>query len=326
MLPPDEEFPYTVRVVSEVMGSNGSSSMGSTCGSTLALMDAGVPIKKPVAGIAMGMASDGKRWKVLTDLQDLEDGAGGMDFKFTSTRDGITAIQMDTKTRGLTRDMIKATFPPMRKAINEIIDVMTKAIPEPRKELSPYAPRIIYFMIDPEKIRDVIGPGGKVIRSITDELDVKIDIEDNGQVMITTTDPEKGKEAESIIRDIVRVVEVDDIFEEAEVVKIMSFGAFVKLTPGTDGMLHVSQIDWPRVERVTDRLGLGDKVKVKVIKIEQGKVDVSMKVLLPKPEGYVEPPRRPRSGGPLRRGGDRRGGDRRGGGDRRNFRRDNRRR
>jgi polyribonucleotide nucleotidyltransferase len=326
MLPPDEEFPYTVRVVSEVMGSNGSSSMGSTCGSTLALMDAGVPIKKPVAGIAMGMASDGKRWKVLTDLQDLEDGAGGMDFKFTSTRDGITAIQMDTKTRGLTRDMITATFPPMRKAINEIIDVMTKAIPEPRKELSPYAPRIIYFMIDPEKIRDVIGPGGKVIRSITDELDVKIDIEDNGQVMITTTDPEKGKEAESIIRDIVRVVEVDDIFEEAEVVKIMSFGAFVKLTPGTDGMLHVSQIDWPRVERVTDRLGLGDKVKVKVIKIEQGKVDVSMKVLLPKPEGYVEPPRRPRSGGPLRRGGDRRGGDRRGGGDRRNFRRDNRRR
>ncbi|UCH88213.1 MAG: polyribonucleotide nucleotidyltransferase [Thermoplasmata archaeon] len=314
VLPPEEDFPYTIRVVSEVLGSNGSSSMGSTCGTTLALMDAGVPIKKPVAGIAMGLASNGQRWKVLTDLQDLEDGKGGMDFKFTSTRDGITSIQMDTKTRGLTKEIIHATFPQMRKAINELLDVITATIPEPRKELSPYAPRIIYFMIDPDKIRDVIGPGGKVIRAITDELDLKIDIEDDGLVLITTTDAEKGAEAERIIRNIVRVVEVGEIFEEAEVVKIMSFGAFVNLTPSTDGMLHVSQIDWMRVEKVTDRLKLGDKVRVKVIKIEEGKVDVSMKALIPKPEGYREPPRRPRftpRRGGARVGGDRRGGDRR---------------
>lgn len=306
VLPADEKFPYTVRVVSEILGSNGSSSMGATCGSTLALMDAGVPIKKPVAGIAMGIASDGKRWKVITDIQDLEDGPGGMDFKFTGTRDGITAIQMDTKTRGLTKDMIKATMPQMRKAINEILDVMQKTIPEPRKELSPHAPRIIHFMIDPEKIGDVIGPGGKVIRAITDELDLKIDINDDGMVMITTNDSEKGAQAEKMIRDIVRVIEVGEIFEEAEVVKIMPFGAFCNLTPGQDGMLHVSEIEWGHVDKVTDRVNLGDKLKVKVIKIDRGKVDVSMKALIPKPEGYVEKPRRPsrfsRDRGPNRDG------------------------
>ena len=304
VLPDELDFPYTIRVVSEVMGSNGSSSMGATCGSTLSLMDAGVPIKRPVAGIAMGLASDEKKWKILTDLQDLEDGKGGMDFKFTSTRNGITAIQMDTKTRGLSRDVVKATFPPMRKAINEILDVIEKAIPEPRKELSPYAPRIISFMIDPEKIRDVIGPGGKVIRAITDELDLKIDLNDDGQVLITTSDVDKGLEAEKMVREIVRVVEVGEIFEEAVVVKIMPFGAFVNLTPGTDGMLHVSEIEWGHVDKVTDRVNLGDKLKVKVIKIDRGKIDVSLKALIPKPEGYVERPRRPRSG--PRRSDDRR--------------------
>jgi polyribonucleotide nucleotidyltransferase len=322
ILPPGDEFPYTIRVVSEVLSSNGSSSMGSTCGSSLALMDAGVSIKRHVAGIAMGLASDGKRWKVISDLQDLEDGAGGMDFKFTSTTEGLTAIQMDTKTRGLTKEMIEATIPMMRNSIKEVLDEMTRAIPEPRKELSQYAPRIIYFMIDPEKIRDVIGPGGKVIRAITDELDVKIDIEDDGMVMITTTDVEKGAEAEKMIKDIVRVVEIGEIFEEAEVVNIMPFGAFVNLTPGTDGMLHISQIDWVRVERVTDRLKVGDKVKVKVIGIERGKVEVSIKALLPKPEGYREPPRRPRPGG-YRRPQGRSGGrpDRRNSGDRNRQRR-----
>ncbi len=304
VLPKEEDFPYTIRVVSEVMGSNGSSSMGATCGSTLALMDAGVPIKKPVAGIAIGLASNGKRWKILTDLQDLEDGKGGMDFKFTSTRDGITAIQMDSKTRGLTFDIIKATIPQMRKAINEILDTILATIPEPNPELSPYAPRIISFMIDPAKIGDIIGPGGKIIRAITDELDLKIDINDDGLVMITTTDPERGKQAENMIRDIVRVVEVGDIFEEAEVVKIMPFGAFVSLTPGTDGMVHVSELEWRRVEKVTDRVNLRDKVRVKVIKIENGKVDVSMKALLPRPERYGDSRKRSR-------GGDRRGGGRR---------------
>jgi polyribonucleotide nucleotidyltransferase len=331
VLPDEETFPYTIRVVSETMSSNGSSSMGSTCGSTLALMDAGVPIKKPVGGIAMGIASHGKKWAILTDIQDLEDGPGGMDFKFTGTRDGITAIQMDTKTSGLTKEMIHAVFPQMRKALNEVIDCIVEAIPEPRKELSQWAPRIISFKIDPQKIGDVIGPGGKKIRAITEELDVKIDINDDGLVMITTSDVEKGKIAEKMIRDIVRVVEVDEIFEEAVVVKIMPFGAFLNLTPGQDGMLHVSEIEWGRVENVTDRINLGDKVRVKVIKIDFGKVDVSRKALLPKPEGYVEPERRPRrdddrrgSDRGDRRGGDRRGGDRdrRGGGDRRGGDRD----
>ncbi len=321
VLPDDEAFPYTIRVVSETMGSNGSSSMGSTCGSTLALMDAGVPIKKPVGGIAMGIATYNGKWKIITDIQDLEDGPGGMDFKFTGTRDGITAIQMDTKTSGLTKEMIHAVFPQMRKAVNEVIDCLVKTIPEPRKELSQYAPRIISFKIDPQKIGDVIGPGGKKIRAITEELDLKIDINDDGLVMITTNDVEKGKIAEQRIRDTVRVVEIDEIFEEAEVVKIMPFGAFLNLTPGQDGMLHVSEIEWGRVENVTDRVNLGDKIRVKVIKIENGKVDVSRKALLTKPEGYVEPERRPRRDRDDRRGGDRRGGDRRSsdrrGGDRR---------
>ncbi|MFO7618495.1 MAG: S1 RNA-binding domain-containing protein [Thermoplasmata archaeon] len=234
-----------------------------------------------------------------------------MDFKFTGTRDGITAIQMDTKTSGLSREMIHAVFPQMRKAINEVIDCLVATIPEPKKELSPYAPRIISFKIDPQKIGDVIGPGGKVIRAITEELDLKIDINDDGLVMITTNDVEKGQIAEKKIRDIIRVVEIDEIFEEAEVVKIMPFGAFLNLTPGQDGMLHVSEIEWGRVENVTDRVNMGDKLKVKVIKIDNGKVDVSMKALLPRPEGYVEPERRPRSRDrDDRRGGDRRGGDR----------------
>ena len=297
VLPTEEDFPYATRVVSEVMGSNGSSSMASTCASTLALMDAGVPIKKPVAGIAMGLASKDSRWKVITDIQDMEDGKGGMDFKFTSTRDGITAIQMDTKTRGLTYDIIMAVIPQMRKAISDILDVMEATIAEPREELSPYAPRIISFMVDPEKIGDIIGPGGKIIRAITDELDLKIDINDDGLVMITTTDVERGRQAEDMIRDIVRVVEVGEVFDEAEVVKIMPFGAFVNLTPGTDGLLHVSELEWGRVEKVTDRVNLGDKVKVKVIKIDNGKVDVSMKALTPRPEGYSGGRGRGRGGG-----------------------------
>jgi polyribonucleotide nucleotidyltransferase len=321
VLPQNDSFPYTIRVVSEVMGSNGSSSMASTCGSSLALMDAGVPIKSHVAGMAMGLACDGQRWKVITDLQDLEDGPGGMDFKFTSTRQGVTAIQMDTKTRGLTMEMIDATIDQMRKGINEVLDVMEAAIPAPREELSRWAPRIIGFHIDPEKIGDVIGPGGKVIRKITEELDVQIDVNDEGLVVITSVNSDNAKAAEKIIRDLVRTVEIGEVFEEAVVVKLMSFGAFVSLTPNQDGLLHVSEIDWARVENVEDRLRLGDKVRVKVISIDRGKVDVSARELLPKPEGYVEQPRRERrpSGG-RDRGGDRRGGrggrsgrDRRGG-------------
>jgi polyribonucleotide nucleotidyltransferase len=314
VLPRLDDFPYTVRVVSEVMGSNGSSSMGATCGSTLALMDAGVPIRRPVAGIAMGMATKGKKWKVLTDLQDLEDGKGGMDFKFTSTSEGITAIQMDTKTPGLTMPMIKATFPQMRKAINEILEVVNKTIPEPRKKLSEHAPRIIAMKIDTEKIGDVIGPGGKVIRGLCEDYDVQIDVEDDGTVMITSTNAANAKEVESIIKSITRELEVGDIFEDAEVVKIMPFGAFVKLTPKVDGLLHVSELDWGHVDKVTDRVNTGDKVRVKVIEIDRGKVEVSLRALMPRPPGVEDkgrrdtrrsgPPRRPqkRGGPPNRRG------------------------
>ncbi|MGA1820236.1 MAG: polyribonucleotide nucleotidyltransferase [Thermoplasmatota archaeon] len=283
VLPRLEEFPYTIRVVSEVMGSNGSSSMGSTVGSTLALMDAGVPISKPVAGIAMGLASDGKRYKILTDLQDLEDGKGGMDFKFTSTADGITAIQMDTKTPGLTMEMIRDTFPQMRKAINEILEIVKAAIPEPKKELSEFAPRIISLRIDTEKIGEVIGPGGKVIRGLCEDYGVQIDVEDDGTVMITSTDSANAKQVEGIIKSIVREIEVGDIFEDAEVVKIMPFGAFVRLTPKTDGLLHVSELDWTHVDKVTDKVQVGDRVRVKVIEIDRGKVEVSLRALTPRP-------------------------------------------
>jgi len=314
MLPKAEEFPYTVRVVSEVMSSNGSSSMASTCASTLALMDAGVPIKKPVAGIAIGIATDGDRWKVLTDLQDMEDGPGGMDFKVTSTRDGITAIQMDTKTRGLTMPMVQTAIVQARSAIDEILDVIAKAIPAPRPELSPHAPRIISFKIDPEKIRDVIGPGGKMIRTITSNLGLEIDVTDDGMVLITSVDQAKAKEAERLIKELTYEPQVGDVFEEAEVVKLMGFGAFVKLTASQDGFVHVSEICYDHVEKVEDKLKLGDKVRVKVTRVEHGKIDVSMRALLPRPEGFVEPPprRRPMGGG--RRGGRERGGDRRGGG------------
>lgn len=308
VLPSTADFPYTIRVVSEVMGSNGSSSMGSTCGSTLALMDAGIPIKAPVAGIAMGLASDGKRWKVLTDLQDLEDGPGGMDFKFTSTRDGITAIQMDTKTRGLSIETIEATFPQMRKAINEILDVMGKAIPEVRPELSTYAPRMIHMMIDPEKIGEVIGPGGKVIRGMCDELGVDIDVSDDGTILITSVNADSAHKAEEKIQGIVKVVEVGEVYEDAEVVKIMPYGAFIRLTPSTDAMLHVSELKWERVEKVTDVVNLGDHVTVKVIGVERGKVDVSLRALTPMPEGYKRPTRDSRGGSsrrPPSRGGSR---------------------
>ncbi|MFW3146526.1 MAG: polyribonucleotide nucleotidyltransferase [Thermoplasmatota archaeon] len=300
VLPREEEFPYTIRVVSEVMGSNGSSSMGSTVGSTLALMDAGVPLKRPVAGIAMGMASKDKEWKILTDLQDLEDGAGGMDFKFTSTNMGITGIQMDTKTPGLTLEMIRATFPPMRKAITEILEVISKTIPEPRKEISQYAPRIIHLTIDPEKIGDLIGPGGKTIRGLCEDYGVSIDVEDSGKVLVTSTDSAKAKEVERVIKSITREIEVGDIFEEATVVKIMPFGAFVSLTPKTDGLLHVSELEWTHVEKVTDKLQVGDKVRVKVIEIDRGKVEVSMKALKPRPANVEARPPRDRNRGPRR--------------------------
>ncbi len=315
VLPNEEQFPYAIRVVSEVLGSNGSSSMASTCGSTLSLMAAGVPIKKPVAGIAMGLASDmaNGKWKVLTDLQDVEDGPGGMDFKIAGTPDGITAIQMDTKTRGLTWEIVKQTLTQANEARKEILTKMTATIPAPRPELSPFAPRIVTIRISPDKIRDVIGPGGKIINKIIDETGVQIDIEQDGRVMVTSTDAEGMKKAVAMIEALTHEVAPGEIYE-GPVVRLEDFGAFVQILPNKDGMVHVSEISWQRVGRPGDVLKLGDKVKVKVKEIDSlGRVNLSIKELTPRPEGYVEPQagqggfgdRRPH-GGPRRPFGGRR--------------------
>lgn len=306
VLPEKADFPYTIRVVSEVFGSNGSSSMASTCGSTLALMNAGVPIAAPVAGIAMGLASDDAgNWKVLTDLQDLEDGKGGMDFKITGTRDGITAIQMDTKTSGLNKDIVRQTFIQAREALNNLLDAMGAVVAEPQT-MSPYAPRIETIQIDPEKIRDVIGTGGKVINGIIDETGVEIDIEDSGLVMVTSKDAAGMAKAVEIISAIVKEVEAGETYT-GKVVRIEDFGAFVNILPNKDGLVHVSEIAWERTERVGDALKIGQEVKVIVKEIDSmNRINLSIKELLPKPEGYEDRPSR-KPHGEKRRGP---GGDR----------------
>lgn len=303
VLPAEVDFPYAIRVVSEVLGSNGSSSMASTCGSTLALMDAGVPIKKPVAGIAMGLASDQSgRWKILTDLQDIEDGPGGMDFKITGTRDGITAIQMDTKTTGLNWEIVKQTFVQSKEARLKILDAMAAVLPAPRAELSPFAPRIVTVMINPEKIRDVIGPGGKMINKIIAETGVSIDIEDDGRVCITSTDAGGMEKAVQWVKDLTREVKPGEVFE-GTVVRLEDFGAFVNVLPGQDGLVHVSEIAWERTNRPSDVLKIGDRVKVIVKEIDNlGRINLSMKALIEKPAGYVERPPMDRGGRPPRSG------------------------
>lgn len=302
VLPSQEQFPYTMRVVSEVLGSNGSSSMASTCGSSLALMDAGVPIKKAVAGIAMGLASDEDgKWKLLTDLQDIEDGPGGMDFKIAGTRDGITAIQMDTKTKGLGWDLVKETFARSRAARLQILETMEKVIAAPRADLSPYAPRIVTIQINPDKIRDVIGPGGKVINKIIDDTGVQIDIEQDGRVMITSSDAVGMQKAIDTVKAITHEVTAGEIYE-GTVVRLEDFGAFINILPGQDGLVHVSEIAWARTNKPSDVLKINDKVKVLVKEIDNlGRVNLSMKALLPKPEGYVDRPPMDRS--PRRTGG-----------------------
>ncbi|MBU1907322.1 polyribonucleotide nucleotidyltransferase [Patescibacteria group bacterium] len=299
MIPNKEDFPYTVRVMSEVMSSNGSSSMASTCGSTIALMDAGVPIKKPVAGIAMGLAADGKgKFQVLTDLQDLEDGPGGMDFKITGTRDGITAVQMDTKTHGLTHDIVVATFKQAKGARMQLIDDIQAVIKEPRKEMSPHAPRIISIKIHPDQIRDVIGPGGKMINEIIDVTGVQsIDIEDDGLVMITSVGAEAADKAVKWVKDLTRKVEAGEIFK-GKVVRLMDFGAFEEVLPKQDGLVHISELAPWRVDKVEDIVKEGDEVFVKVLEIDNmGRVNLSMK----QAPGNVYPERKASSGRP---GGD----------------------
>lgn len=281
VLPPKEEFPYTIRVVSETLGSNGSSSMAATCGSSLALMDAGAPIKKAIAGIAMGLASneDMSQWEILTDIQDLEDGQGGMDFKITGSRDGITAIQLDTKTSGLTQEMIIKILAQAKIARLQILEVMDKAIAKPRPDLSPYAPRITSFRIEPDRIREVIGAGGKVINEIIAATGVSIDIDDDGLVMICGTDAAKCEEAVNWVKNIVRDFQIGEIFK-GKVVRLMDFGAFIQLTPNKDGMVHVSELAPYRVGRPEDFIDIGDEVTVKVIEIdEMGRVNLTMKGL-----------------------------------------------
>ena len=281
MLPSKEDFPYTIRVVSEVLGSNGSSSMGATCGSTLALMDAGVPLKKPVAGIAMGLASSDKykEVKIITDIQDLEDGDGGMDFKMTGTYDGLTAIQMDTKTNGITLEIIKNALSQGRQALNEILDVITKVLPEPRNDLAELAPRIETIKIHPDKIRMVIGPGGKVINKIIEETGVQIDIEEDGSVFVTSVGAEGMRKAREMIEALVQEAELNKIYT-GKVIKIMDFGAFIEIFPGTEGMCHISEItNKERVADVNKYLKEGQEVQVKVIKIDSasGKIGLSIK-------------------------------------------------
>lgn len=311
VLPPKEEFPYTIRLVSEVLGSNGSSSMASTCGSTLALMDAGVPIREAVAGVAMGLVSNKSgEWKVLTDLQDLEDSDGGMDFKIAGTKKGITAIQLDTKTTGLSNDIVKQTLSQAREGRLQILDVMSTAIAAPRPELSPYAPRVETLHINPEKIRDVIGPGGKMINKIIDECGVEIDIEQDGSVFISSVSADGMSKAKKWIEDLTKEVAAGEVYE-GKVTRLMDFGAFVEVLPGQEGLVHVSEISYERVAKVSDVLHVGDEVKVKVKEIDElGRINLSIKALSTPPEGYQEQPRERRPGGERRGGRNGNGGGR----------------
>lgn len=278
VIPSEDEFPYTIRVVSEVLSSNGSTSQGSICGSTMALMAAGVPIKAPVAGISTGLVTDDNdrsRYVMFTDIQGIEDFFGDMDFKVAGTKEGITAIQVDIKIDGLTYDIIEQAFARTHKAREYILDnVMLKAIPEVRPEISKYAPKITTLTIDPEKIKDVIGSGGKTINKIIAETGVKIDIEDDGRVFIAATDSEGAEKAVAMIEAITMELEVGQIYE-GKVVRIMNFGAFVEVAPGKEGMIHISKLDKVRVEKVEDVVSVGDVVKVKVIEIDdQGRVNM----------------------------------------------------
>lgn len=292
VIPPEEEFPYAIRVVSEVLSSNGSTSQASVCGSTLALMDAGVPIKKPVAGCAMGLIKEDDRLAILTDIQGMEDFLGDMDFKVAGTKDGITAIQMDIKINGIDRDILKQALAQAHDGRQFILGKMAETIAEPRPELSEYAPRIITFSIKPEKIRDVIGTGGKVINGIIDQTGVKIDIEDDGTVYIASEDAQAAQRAKQMIDEITHEIEVGEVFE-GEVVRIMNFGAFVSLPGGQDGLIHISKLDNKRVEKVEDAVKIGDKVKVKVVEIDsKGRINLSRKACLPKEEGAKRRERR----------------------------------
>ena len=289
VIPSVEEFPYTMRLVSEVLSSNGSTSQGSICGSTLALMDAGVPIKAPVAGISCGLITEGDRWMTMVDIQGVEDFFGDMDFKVGGTKKGITAIQMDLKIDGLTREIIKEAFAKTHKARNYILDeVMLKAIPAPRPELSKYAPKMVSITIDPDKIREVIGSGGKTIQKICAECNVKIDIEDDGHVFVSAIDIDDCRAAINIIETIVNDPEVGAVYKGV-VTRLMNFGAFVEIAPGKEGLVHISKLDSKRVEKVEDVVSVGDEILVMVTEIDQqGRINLSRKDAIAKMEAKKE--------------------------------------
>jgi polyribonucleotide nucleotidyltransferase len=280
ILPDHEDFPYTVRIVSDILESNGSSSMASVCGGSLSLMDAGVPIKAPVAGIAMGLIMEGDRPYILTDILGLEDHLGDMDFKVAGTRDGITAIQMDIKIGGLSMDIMKTALNQAKEARFHVLDRMTTIIDGPRPNLSVHAPRIFTVKIRPDKVRDVIGPGGKVVRGIIEKTGVSIDIEDDGTIYVASVDEPSAKAAIAMIQDLTQEAEIGRIYRGI-VKKIMDFGAFVEIFPGTDGLVHISQLDHTRVKTVTDIVKEGDEVMVKVLEIDnQGRIRLSRKEAL----------------------------------------------
>ena len=289
VIPDSETFPYTIRVVSEVLSSNGSSSQASICGSTLALMDAGVPIKAPVAGIAMGLIEENGVIKILTDIQGLEDHFGDMDFKVAGTREGITAIQMDIKVEGIKKEILEVALERAKVARFEILDHLATTIEKPRAELSKYAPIIHMISIDPERIGEVIGAGGKIINKIIEQTGVKIDIDDDGRISILSDNDAKAKEAIAIIEDIVKEIEVGEVYT-GKVKKIVKFGAFVEIKKGTEGLLHISEIAHERTNNVEDVLKVGDTVEVKVIDIAEdtGKISLSRKALIKREDNKKE--------------------------------------
>lgn len=280
VIPSIEEFPYTIRLVSEVLESNGSSSMGSVCGSTLSLMNAGVPIKRPVSGVAMGLVKDGDQYTILTDIQGMEDALGDMDFKVAGTSEGITAIQMDIKVAGIDRDILSSALQQAKRGRAFILDKMLACIDRPAAELSPYAPRVETIKIKTDKIRDVIGTGGKVVKKIIDETGVQIDIHEDGNVFISSIDAEGMKKARKMIEDIVREVEVGEVYT-GKVTRLMKFGAFVEVLPGKEGLCHISQLAAHRVEKVEDVVQIGDQLQVKVVEIDdKGRINLSHKACL----------------------------------------------
>lgn len=280
VIPKIEDFPYTIRLVSEILESNGSSSMGSVCGSTLSLMNAGVPIKRPVSGVAMGLVKEGDAYTILTDIQGMEDALGDMDFKVAGTSEGVTAIQMDIKVDGLSRDILYAALQQAKRGRAFILEKMLACIDKPAAELSPYAPRVETIKIKIDKIRDVIGTGGKVVKGIIDETGVQIDIHEDGNIFITSNDAKGMRKAKKMIEDIVREIEVGEVFM-GRVTRLLKFGAFVELLPGKEGLCHISQLARNRVEKVEDVVQVGDQLQVKVIEIdEKGRINVSHKVML----------------------------------------------